>query len=207
MSLNNKNHWETVYETKTKNQVSWTQVIPQTSLDFIDSFDLDKDAEIIDVGGGDSNLVDYLIQDGFKNITVLDISSKAIQRAKSRLGDKAKTVDWVVSDMLDFNPKKTFDVWHDRAAFHFLTNKEDIQKYVNILTQCVSGFVILGTFSKKGPKKCSGLDITQYGEDELTLEFKNKFQKIQLITEDHKTPFDTKQNFLFGSFKKCLIDE
>ncbi|WNH08808.1 class I SAM-dependent methyltransferase [Thalassobellus suaedae] len=202
MTLDRKKHWETVYETKNPDQVSWTQKMPKTSLEFIHSFGLKKTAKIIDIGGGDSKLVDYLLDEGFENVTVLDISAKSLEKAKIRLGEKANKVNWIVSDITEFEPNMTFDVWHDRATFHFLTKTKQIEKYIKIAKQSISGFLIIGTFSKNGPKKCSGVEIKQYNEDELTLELKNGFDKIKCITEDHLTPFDTTQNFLFCCFKK-----
>lgn len=202
MEIERKKHWETVYETKTPDQVSWTQEVPKTSLDFINSFGLPKTAKIIDIGGGDSKLVDYLLNDGYENITVLDISEKALERAKKRLGDDAKKVSWIVSDITAFKPDTSFDIWHDRAAFHFLTAPEQISKYKAIAGKWVSGFLAIGTFSKDGPKKCSGLDISQYSEESLSEVFSNDFKIIDCLTEDHSTPFDTTQNFLFCSFKK-----
>lgn len=200
--LNKKNHWETVYETKNPDQVSWTQELPKTSLDFIHSFGLAKNAKIIDIGGGDSKLVDYLLDSGFENITVLDISAKALEKAKNRLGNKAKNVNWVVSDITEFEPNTSFDIWHDRATFHFLTTAEQIAKYMDTARKFVTGYMTIGTFSNNGPTKCSGLEIRQYTEQTLTGELKNGFEKIRCITEDHTTPFNTTQNFLFCSFKR-----
>ncbi|MEY4106233.1 MAG: hypothetical protein RL181_575 [Bacteroidota bacterium] len=200
--MNRKNHWETVYQTKSPEQVSWTQEVPQTSLAFISSFGVAKTARIIDVGGGDSKLVDHLLEQGFENISVLDISEKALEKAKSRLGDKAKKVDWIVSDITEFVPNTTFDIWHDRATFHFLITTEQVSKYMEIARKSVNGFMTIGTFSETGPTKCSGLDIKQYTEQTLTDELKNGFDKIRCITEDHTTPFNTTQNFLFCSFKR-----
>ncbi|MEH6763167.1 MAG: class I SAM-dependent methyltransferase [Aequorivita antarctica] len=202
MQTDKKTHWEVVYNTKTPDQVSWTQEIPKTSLEFIHSFKLKKTAKIIDIGGGDSKLVDYLLEEGFENITVLDISAKALEKAQKRLGEKAKKVSWIVSDITDFKPTTTFDVWHDRATFHFLTTTEQVEKYKQTVKNTVNGYLIIGTFSENGPSKCSGLDITQYSQEKLTTEFSEAFEKISCLTEDHKTPFDTFQNFLFCSFKK-----
>lgn len=199
-----KKHWETVYETKNPDQVSWTQNVPKTSLDFIHSFGLPKSAKLIDVGGGDSRLVDFLVDEGFENITVLDISAKALEKTRQRLGDKADKVHWIVSDITEFQPDTTYDVWHDRATFHFLTTKEQVAKYMDTARKAVTGFLTIGTFSDQGPKKCSGLDIKQYTEETLTAELQNGFDKIRCVTEDHVTPFDTKQNFLFCSFRKHL---
>mgnify|MGYP003150415279 CR=1 FL=1 len=152
MDQDRKNHWETVYKTKNPEEVSWTQNVPQTSLNFIHSFGLDKTSTIIDVGGGDSKLVDFLLDEGFENITVLDISGKAIERAKKRLGDKALKVHWIECDITDFEPEETYDVWHDRAAFHFLTSSDQIEKYKALTMKAVKGYMVLGTFSENGPK-------------------------------------------------------
>lgn len=200
--MNRKQHWETVYKTKTPDQVSWTQATPTTSLDFIHSFPLDKNARIIDVGGGDSKLVDFLLDEGFEHITVLDISATAIEKAKKRLGAKANKVTWIVSDIVHFTPTQTYDVWHDRAAFHFLTTSDEIKTYFNIVKKCVTHYLIIGTFSENGPKKCSGLDIQQYNEQQLTAVFREPFQSLKCINKNHKTPFDTVQHFLFCSFQK-----
>jgi SAM-dependent methyltransferase len=204
MGENTKNHWEKVYQTKNPEQVSWTQVVPKTSLDFIHSFNLAKSAKIIDIGGGDSNLVDHLLDEGFENITVLDISAKAIEKAKQRLGEKAQKINWIVSDVTEFEPDTTFDIWHDRATFHFLTTSEQVAKYIDTAKNAVSGFLTIGTFSDNGPEKCSGLTIKQYTEEKLSTELQNGFDKIRCITEDHITPFNTTQNFLFCSFKRHL---
>ena len=197
-----KKHWETVYETKNPNQVSWTQEIPKTSLNFIHSFNTNKNAKIIDIGGGDSKLVDFLLDEGFQNITVLDISQKAIEKAQLRLGEKAKKVNWIVSNITDFKPTTQYDIWHDRATFHFLTSQEQINKYLEIVKNAVSGYLIIGTFSENGPLKCSGLEIKQYSKETITELFQSEFQVLEYFTEDHLTPFDTTQNFIFCSFKK-----
>jgi cyclopropane fatty-acyl-phospholipid synthase-like methyltransferase len=194
VNLERRKHWETVYETKNPDQVSWTQETPKTSLGFIHSFGLDKTAKIIDIGGGDSNLVDYLLDEGFENVTVLDISEKALEKAKKRLGEKATKVTWIVSDITEFEPNMTFDVWHDRATFHFLTTTEQVKKYMKIARNSVSGFLTIGTFSQNGPEKCSGLEIKQYNEEELTSELNNGFDKVKCVTEDHLTPFERQLN-------------
>ena len=201
-SLDRKKHWETLYASKAPNEVSWTQAVPTTSLEIIRSFDLDKTVKVIDVGGGDSTLVDYLLEEGYENITVLDISAKAIERAKKRLGKIADKVNWIVSDIIEFDPSTTYDLWHDRAVFHFLTTPEEISKYVHIVRQSVSEHLIIATFSENGPKKCCGLDIKQYSQKELVQAFKHGFEKVHCQLEDHVTPFGTSQNFLFCSFKR-----
>jgi SAM-dependent methyltransferase len=197
-----KNHWNSVYKNKEPNQLSWTQEIPKTSLDFIHSFGLKKSAKIIDIGGGDSKLVDHLLDEGYENITVLDISAKAIEKAKKRLGTKAKKVNWVVSDITEYQPDETFDIWHDRATFHFLTTSAQVEKYLDIARNAVAGYLTIGTFSENGPEKCSGLQIKQYNEEKLIAELENGFEKLRCITENHITPFATSQNFLFCSFKR-----
>lgn len=202
MEINRKNHWDAVYETKQPNQVSWTQENPKTSLDFIRETILPKYTKIIDIGGGESKLVDFLLEEGYENITVLDISSKAIDRTKKRLGKNAEKVNWIVSDITEFKPEIAYDIWHDRATFHFLTTAEQIKKYVEITNNWVSKFLIIGTFSENGPLKCSGLEIKQYSEMEMANQFSNRFKKLKCIVEDHLTPFETKQNFTFCAFKK-----
>lgn len=199
--VTNKEHWENVYSTKQPHEVSWTQEVPTTSLSFIKWFNLPKDASIIDIGGGDSKLVDFLLAEGFTDVTVLDISEQALQRAKDRLGKEAEKITWIVADVTNFNPFKMYDLWHDRAAFHFLTSSEQIQKYVDIASHSVNKFLLIGTFSHNGPTKCSGLKIKQYDENELEQQLLQGFTKIQCTTEDHITPFNTKQNFVFCSFK------
>ncbi len=202
MSTDLKKHWETVYETKNPDQVSWTQAVPKTSLDFIHSFGLTKSARIIDIGGGESNLADYLLSEGYEHITVLDISEKALEKAKKRLGHKAKKINWVVSDITEFTPDTSFDIWHDRATFHFLTTAEQVEKYMTIVKKSVNGFLTIGTFSMDGPTTCSGLTIKRYSETTLTDEVQKDFDKIRCISEDHTTPFNTVQNFMFCSFKR-----
>ncbi|MGE0568977.1 MAG: trans-aconitate 2-methyltransferase [Bacteroidia bacterium] len=204
--MENKNHWEKVFATKAENEVSWFQAYPKTSVEFLVLFNLPLDAHIIDVGGGDSHFVDTLLEKGYKNIYVLDISANAIERAKKRLGDKAVKVKWIVSDITDFEPTVKFDFWHDRAAFHFLTSEEKIYKYVSIAEDAIkpNGYLILGTFSESGPKKCSGLEIRQYNKTSMSARFEVGFERIKCITEDHLTPFNTTQNFLFCSFKRHI---
>jgi SAM-dependent methyltransferase len=197
-----KNHWETIYETKNPDEVSWAQAVPKTSLDFIHSFGLPKTAEIIDVGGGDSNLVDFLLDEGYENITVLDISEKALAKAKSRLVGKGAKVTWIAGDITAFKPAANYNIWHDRATFHFLTTVGQITTYLDIARTYCNGYMTIGTFSTDGPARCSGLDTKQYDEQTLTAVLQNGFNKLKCITEDHITPFHTKQNYLFCSFKR-----
>jgi 2-polyprenyl-3-methyl-5-hydroxy-6-metoxy-1,4-benzoquinol methylase len=203
-TITRKEHWENIYCTKQENEVSWFQQYPKTSMDFVDLFSITKDSKIIDIGGGDSHFVDALLEAGFTNVTVLDISANAIERAKKRLGQNAGKVKWIVSDVTEFVPEEKYDFWHDRAAFHFLINEEQADKYVEIANSGITanGILVLGTFSVNGPKKCSGLDIKQYSEETMSVKFEKYFKRVKCITEDHQTPFNTIQNFLFCSFKK-----
>jgi 2-polyprenyl-3-methyl-5-hydroxy-6-metoxy-1,4-benzoquinol methylase len=200
-----KQHWEQIYQERdTAREVSWYQDIPKTSIDLILSTGADHNANIIDVGGGDSKLVDKLLELGFKNVFVLDISANALQKAKKRLGEKAKSVNWIEADVLGFDSESRFDIWHDRAAFHFLTKKEDIVSYVEIAGKFIKpgSHLVISTFSMSGPKKCSGLDITQYSEDSIKKTFRKDFYHVKSFEEAHITPFNTEQNFLFNLFKK-----
>ena len=199
-----KQHWEKVFATKAENEVSWFQQYPATSIAFLELFNLPFNANIIDIGGGDSHLVDVLIEKGYRNIYVLDISENALNRARQRLGGKANMVHWIVSDVIDFKPTVQFDFWHDRAAFHFLTTPAAIKKYVASAEKNIrqNGYLVLGTFSEDGPEKCSGLEIKQYSEASMSNQFERNFHRIKCILEDHQTPFNTIQHFLFCSFLK-----
>jgi trans-aconitate methyltransferase len=199
-----KKHWENIYQTKELKNVGWYQPVPSTSLSFIKKMKVPLTARVIDIGGGDSFLVDHLLDMGYQDISVLDISEAAINRAQNRLRDKAKMVKWIVADITSFKPIEKYDLWHDRAAFHFLTSEADIQKYLTTVQENINpcGVMIMGTFSKQGPKKCSSLEITQYSERSLTNRLNKFFKKIECITIDHTTPFDTVQNYVFCSFRK-----
>ena len=198
-----RKHWETIYKTKTHNEVSWFQPTPETSLDFFDHFKLPKTAKIIDIGGGDSLLVDHLLELGYTNISVLDISATALERAKQRLGVQAKQVTWILADITTFKPTEKYDFWHDRATFHFLTSEDEIKHYLHTVQQSLNakGILVLGTFSTNGPEKCSGLEIKQYSETIMAKRLHGIFEKIRCVTVDHQTPADTLQNFVFCSFK------
>jgi 2-polyprenyl-3-methyl-5-hydroxy-6-metoxy-1,4-benzoquinol methylase len=193
-------HWQKIYSTKQPNEVSWTQAHPKISLDLIHESGVPKSAKIIDIGGGDSRLVDHLLGEGYDNITVLDISEQALARAKARLGERASKVTWIASDVTEFQPTEHYDLWHDRAAFHFLTDEKEIANYVRMVQENVNGHLIIGTFSDTGPLKCSGLEVHRYSEDSLTACFSSAFRLAHSLREDHTTPFGTQQNFVF-----CLM--
>lgn len=204
MEIERTKHWEKIYKTKGLNEVSWYQPTPVTSLTFIQELQVPITAKIIDIGGGDSLLADHLLDLDYQDITVLDISAEALERAKTRLGSRASKVKWIESDIVDFIPTEEYDLWHDRATFHFLVNEDEIEKYVETVNSGVKsgGYFVLGTFSGQGPEKCSGLYIKQYSEESMTARFNNTFEKLECKKSDHKTPFNTIQNFIFCSFRK-----
>jgi len=197
-----KEHWDNIYSTKGMTEVSWFQEVPETSLKLIKRVAKNKDASIIDVGGGDGFLVDELIQLGYNNITVLDISENAINRAKARLGKLAEKVKWIVADITEFVPEHQYAVWHDRAVFHFLTKEKDINSYKELVSSAISDYFILSTFSDEGPNKCSGLEICKYSELDLKKQFEETFNVVDSFKENHSTPFETTQNFTFSVFQK-----
>jgi len=197
-----KSHWDNVFRSKSPQEVSWTQDVPGTSLEMIRQLNLPKTAQVIDVGSGDGRLVDNLLDEGFTNISILDISGEALEKVRSRLGKRASLVKWIISDILDFNPSIKYDLWHDRAAFHFLTEADEVRKYVNTATQHISGYLTIATFSDEGPDTCSGLNVKKYTEELLQEELSQGFKKVKCIKKDHTTPFQTRQNFLFCTFKK-----
>lgn len=202
-----KAHWENIYHTKQLTEVAWYQTRPDVSLNFLHIYKLPKTARIIDVGGGDSLLVDYLLAEGFENVTVLDISTKALERAKARLGQKATKVKWVVADVVSFRPEEKYDFWHDRAAFHFFTEEDDINQYVKTVRESVvpGGFLVLGTFSENGPNKCSGLPIKQYSEASMKELLQKAFEKFKCIEVKHLTPNERVQEYIFCSFKRLNL--
>ena len=200
----NKQHWDEVFTIKNEKEVSWFQTYPKTSIAFVEEFNLPLDANIIDIGGGESHFAEALIDKGYTNVYVLDISDKALERAKKRLGEKASKITWIVSDIVDFVPPVQFDFWHDRAAFHFLTSEDSIYRYVAIAEDAIKngGKLVLGTFSENGPMKCSNLDIKRYNEASMSARFEVNFNRIRCFTEDHITPSNKVQNFLFCSFER-----
>lgn len=199
-----KLHWNNVYYNKNENEVSWYQKIPKTSLDHIKSLNLNLDSKIIDVGAGESRLVDNLLDLGFNNIDVLDISKKSIEKVKNRLGEKSEKINWIVSDINDFVSNNKYDLWHDRAAFHFLKDSSQINNYVELVNSSLNskGKIILGTFSSNGPLKCSGLEISRYNSSSINEIFKKHFILLNHRISIHPTPFDTFQEFLFAVFEK-----
>jgi ubiquinone/menaquinone biosynthesis C-methylase UbiE len=198
--MENKTHWEHIYQTKETARVSWYQLHPHLSLKYIQNTGIGKSSHIIDVGAGASTLVDHLLDDGFQQITVLDISSEALEIAQKRLGQHARSVNWLEADITQVAlPQNQFDVWHDRAVFHFLTESQDRQKYVNLVKNAVKpgGHIIVATFASNGPEQCSGLEVSRYDPESLHSEFGNDFELLDSTHEEHQTPFGTEQKFIY----------
>lgn len=203
--MNAKVHWEHIYETKSPTQVSWYQEHAQLSLQFIQKTGVGKTDHIIDVGGGASTLVDDLLTSGFQHITVLDISATALKQARERLGAHAADVGWIEADITRVDlPHQAYDVWHDRAVFHFLTLAVDRQKYIATVRQAVrtGGHVIIATFAPEGPERCSGLDVLRYSSENLQSEFGKDFGLVDSARETHHTPFGTEQKFIYCYCRK-----
>jgi 2-polyprenyl-3-methyl-5-hydroxy-6-metoxy-1,4-benzoquinol methylase len=199
-----KSHWETVYTTKSENEVSWFQENPAPSLEMIDLARPTSESAIVDIGGGASRLVDSLLDRGFNRVTVLDISEAALAGARTRLGDRASQVQWIVADVTKWHPARTFDLWHDRAAFHFLTDTADRSAYVTCMQQAIKpgGHAIIGTFATDGPEKCSGLPVNRYDEASLARELGEGFELTESRRHDHSTPWNSSQRFLFCVFRR-----
>ncbi len=204
LMFDRKSHWENVYETKSPLTVSWFQKEPTLSMQLIHNTGLPLDAPIIDVGGGASRLVDNLCADGFTNIGVLDLSAKARSLARERLAAKACDVEWFEEDVTEFDPQRQYDLWHDRAVFHFLTQKADRDKYVEVLNHALKpgGHLIIMAFAIDGPKKCSGLDIVQYDAKKLQAELGDGFELVDSGGEVHVTPAGGEQKFAYFYFRK-----
>ena len=204
--ISQKAHWESVYKDNDPTNVSWYQEHPEISLEMIKRTGAGRSAAIIDVGGGTSTLIDDLILDGYGNITVLDISDAAIQLTKKRITNGANRVEFITADITKSHlPPAHFDIWHDRAVFHFLTNPLDREKYVEAVLRSVKprGHVIVATFGPDGPNRCSGLDVIRYNAGTLHDEFGKNFDLLHHITEEHATPFQTQQQFIYCYCRKA----
>jgi ubiquinone/menaquinone biosynthesis C-methylase UbiE len=195
-----KAHWEHIYATKAPTQVSWYQQHPDCSLHLIQRAGIRPTDPIIDVGGGASTLVDDLLTAGFQTITVLDISATALQLARRRLGARANAITWIEADITQITlPAHSYALWHDRAAFHFLTRPAERQRYINALRQTVraGGHVIVATFAPDGPQQCSGLNVQRYAPENLHRLFGRDFELVEIISEHHQTPWGTEQKFMY----------
>jgi SAM-dependent methyltransferase len=197
-----KAHWDQVYRAKAPDQVSWYQERPAVSLALIEAARLPPTARIIDVGGGASRLVDHLLDEGYDDLTVVDISAHALERAQERLGARANRVSWVRQDITSLRDLPPFDLWHDRAVFHFLIHPRDRQRYVEALRSelTVGGSAILATFAPEGPERCSGLPVKRYDADALGAELGDPFELVDARTEQHRTPAGKTQAFTYARF-------
>jgi SAM-dependent methyltransferase len=207
--IDRKTHWENIYREKSASEVSWYQQEPKLSLELIRRTHIAHDEALIDVGGGASELVDYLCKAGFTNLAVLDISEKALASAKNRLGKVAQNIEWIEADITQFKPPHPFSLWHDRAVFHFLTDPSDRELYVNALKHALipGGHLIIAAFAIGGPEKCSGLDIVQYDSEKLSAELGRDFKLIEARSEVHITPANNEKKFTYFRLVKLPIDK
>ena len=200
--MEKKKHWENIYQTKNIDGVSWYQETPYESIELIKKFSTTDSDIIIDIGCGKSFLADNLLKLNYKNITLVDISLNALKEVKDRLNNKS--LNFIETDVLNLKLERTFDIWHDRAVFHFITNKKSVEKYISLCNEYIGegGKLIIGTFAEDGPLKCSGLEIKRYSVENLKELFKENFEFIKGFKKLHSTPFGTRQSFTFCVFRK-----
>ena len=200
--MEKKKHWENIYQTKNIDGVSWYQETPYESIELIKKFSTTDSEMIIDIGCGKSFLADNLLKLNYKNITLVDISLNALKEVKERLNNKS--LNFIETDVLNLKLERTFDIWHDRAVFHFITNKKSVEKYISLCNEYIGegGKLIIGTFAEDGPLKCSGLEIKRYSVENLKELFKENFEFIEGFKKLHSTPFGTQQSFTFCVFRK-----
>ena len=201
---NRKDHWERVYQKYSSTEVGWYQACPERSLKLIHNTGAGIDSSIIDVGGGTSMLSEHLLDQGYKKIAVLDISGNSIEKAKSQLGEKSGEINWIEADVTKYSFMEQYDIWHDRAVFHFLTKAEDRKGYIKSLIQALklNGHLIIATFSLDAPSKCSGLSVVRYSPETLQNELGDNFILTEALVKAHVTPSGVKQNFIFFRFIK-----
>ena len=202
--VSRQHHWEKVYTTKSESEVSWFQETPALSLELIELVGPMQNSAIIDIGGGASRLVDHLVSRGYQDLTVLDLSGSALGSARSRIGGKADRVTWITADVTLWQPSRSYDVWHDRAAFHFLTEPNDQAAYVVRLRRAlrVGGHAIISTFAPDGPERCSGLMVSRYDANTLAATLGAGFELIDTRRHDHTTPWGAVQKFQFSTFRR-----
>ena len=202
--MDNKKHWENIYQKKEIDGVSWYQKVPVESLQLIKKYSISNFDKIIDIGCGKSFLADNLLELNYTDISLVDISSNALKEVKDRLQNKS--LNFIETDILNFNSNDKYDIWHDRAVFHFITNPEGIEKYISLCNNYINnqGILIIGTFAEDGPLKCSGLEIKRYSVDQISGLFKETFELVESFKMLHKTPFDTEQSFLFCVLRKFI---
>jgi trans-aconitate methyltransferase len=203
--VSRQHHWEKVYTTKGESEVSWFQETPAPSVELIELVGAKQSSSIIDIGGGASRLVDNLISRGYQDVTVLDLSAAALASARSRIGDKANRVTWITADVTIWQPSRSYDVWHDRAAFHFLTERSDQAAYVARLRRAlrVGGHAIIATFAPDGPERCSGLTVSRYDANALAATLGAGFELVDTRRHDHTTPWGSVQKFQFSTFRRA----
>jgi SAM-dependent methyltransferase len=204
MAVDRRDHWEHVYTEKAEHEVSWFQQEPTLSLKLIKAAGVARDARIVDVGGGASRLVDCLLDRGYSNVAVLDIADSALAQARRRLGARASGVDWIVADITRWQPAAPYDLWHDRAVFHFLVEPEQRAAYRRVLATAVKrgSSVIIGTFALDGPERCSGLPVARYSPATLAEELGDEFVLVEQASEDHSTPGGKIQHFQFSRLQR-----
>jgi SAM-dependent methyltransferase len=197
-----RRHWDGVYASKHSNEVSWYQEKPNVSLEMIEATGLGRDAGIIDVGGGASTLVDHLLKAGYRDLSVLDIADQALEETRRRLGPRAEEVAWLVADVTEWSPERRYDLWHDRAVFHFLTNGDERRNYVATLEKALvpGGHLIISTFATDGPEKCSGLPVMRHDTGSLMFELGAAFRFVEARSETHETPTGRSQAFLYQRY-------
>ena len=202
--MDNKKHWENIYQKKEIDGVSWYQKVPTESLQLIKKYSISNSDKIIDIGCGKSFLADNLLELNYTDISLVDISSNALKEVKDRLQNKS--LNFIETDILNFNSNDKYDIWHDRAVFHFITNPEGIEKYISLCNKYINnqGILIIGTFAEDGPLKCSGLEIKRYSVDQISGLFKETFELVESFKMLHKTSFDTEQSFLFCVLRKFI---
>ena len=199
-----KDHWERVYQKHSSNEVGWYQIYPESSLKHIKNTRVGTDHSIIDIGGGTSKLSECLLDQGYTQLSVLDISGNSLEKAKSQLGEESKRIKWIEADVTKHPFKEQYDVWHDRAVFHFLAEAEERKGYLNSLDQALklNGHLIIATFGLDAPPKCSGLSIVRYSPESLQKELGNNFNLVESFLENHVTPSGVAQNFIYCQFIK-----
>ncbi|MCG8482754.1 MAG: class I SAM-dependent methyltransferase [Clostridia bacterium] len=202
--MNVKTHWDKIYSKHSFDQLAWFQPSHKLSLELIETSGFNKNIKIIDIGGGDAGFAELLLDRGYTDITILELSDEAIKKAKARLGDRANSIKWIQGNVLDFSTFEEYDFWHDRAVFHFLTKFEDIQKYKKVVQHSLKqkGKIMLATYSELGPEECTGLPVTQYSESNLMKLFAPELHMIRWQYYDHVTPAKNKQNYIYSCFSK-----
>jgi trans-aconitate methyltransferase len=205
MPASRKQHWNEVYAKKSPESLTWFQPRPETSLTLIRSAGLAREARLIDVGGGTSLLTSVLLEEGFQHLSILDVSDRAIELAKTRLGNRASEIEWYEADLTTFEPPHRWDLWHDRAVFYFLTAEEDRRAYCRVMNHSVEpgGYVVIATFALDGPTRCSGLEVVRYSPESLHAELGGQYEFRGRLAEDHRTPADGMQRFVYSWFQRA----